>query len=967
MRNFYLGLLGILISVSASAQQVAKQITAKNGKTIAFYQYTPGDYAANPTAKYPVIIFLHGGGEKGDGTTKTLSTILLNGTPPKIIADGHPMKFTWAGKTESFIVLSPQLNWNEGWWPNWYVDELLAYAAANLQIDPNRIFLTGLSLGGGGTWSYSGATLENAKKFAAIGVSCGACSSPNYSYYAQANLPLWAFHAMDDKAVGYGCTVSAIDKLNALSPAVKPYLSIWPDGDHWIWGRVYSTDHYYQNPNIYEWFLGQNKALPVNKRPVPNAGGAQSITTAQGSVTLNAGGSSDQDGSIVRYIWRKVSGPGVGNISTPESTNGITTVTGLTQAGTYQYEVKVIDNRADWTFATVNVTVTTGGTPTNQNPVANAGSDVTVNLPAISATLSGTASNDPDGSISTYAWTKVSGPAAGTIVSAAAATTVVNSLAEGTYVFRLKVTDNKGATAQDDVTVIVKSSAVVIPKPPISNAGADQTITLPANSVTLNGTGSSDPNVNGAIKGYKWRYIAGPGSFTITNSTAATTTVTNLTEGTYSFELRVWGNTWEPKDDTVKIIVKGGTTAPKPVPPIVKAGDDQTITLPTNSVTLNGTGSFDPIVNGAVRGYKWRYIAGPGSFTITNADAGVTTVTNLAQGTYSFELRAWGNTWEPAHDTVKVTVKPPISDGGTGGTIKVANAGPDQRINLPLNAVTLNGSASSDPKGMIKGYEWTKIGGSWNYHIASPRASVTQVTGLAQGVYTFRLTVWDNNWVPISDTVTIAVGSGTTSPKGIANAGPDIAITLPANTCVLNGSASHDPAGAIRAWRWRYLTGPTQYTIANSATAITNLTNLKEGIYSFELTAWSSTWNPYSDTLLVVVSSVAQTAQVTTTQNYTIGTADAAEAKAGIVAEQLKVYPNPARDILTVQSTSNTNGTAVTQVYDASGRLLLRNSFQKTATVHQQTLPVNNFKPGVYTIEVVIDQNTRLQSRFLKQ
>ncbi|WP_315820613.1 PKD domain-containing protein [Paraflavitalea speifideaquila] len=348
--------LSLLITLTVSAQQVPKSLTASNGQFIGFYQYTPTNYDANPNTKYPVIIFLHGVGEKGNGTTE-LPNIAGLGVPGAI-KNGHTMTFTWNGKTETFLVLSPQLDRKYGGWQNFYVEEMINYAKKNLRIDENRIFLTGLSLGGGGVWSYAGATLDNAKGLAAIGVCCGTCPGINFSNLTNANLPVWAFHAADDSTVLASCTNSAIANINKLNPAVAPYKTIWPTGDHWIWGRVYDTEYRWQNPNLYEWFLGQNKSLPANKRPVANAGGAVAILNNPGTATLNAGKSTDADGKIVRYIWTKIAGPYAGSISTSTfSTNSSTTVTGLNLPGTYRYELKVVDDRADWSLDTVTVTV----------------------------------------------------------------------------------------------------------------------------------------------------------------------------------------------------------------------------------------------------------------------------------------------------------------------------------------------------------------------------------------------------------------------------------------------------------------------------------------------------------------------------------------------------------------------------------------------------------------------------------
>lgn len=106
-------------------------------------------------------------------------------------------------------------------------------------------------------------------------------------------------------------------------------------------------------------------------------------------------------------------------------------------------------------------TVTIGATVPNQPPVANAGSDKAITLPTNMVSLAGTAS-DPDGTITAWAWTKLSG--SGTINSPNTQTTNITGLTEGTSIFRLTVTDNKGATAFDDVSVIVRPDPTPIPE-----------------------------------------------------------------------------------------------------------------------------------------------------------------------------------------------------------------------------------------------------------------------------------------------------------------------------------------------------------------------------------------------------------------------------------------------------------------------------------------------------------------------
>ncbi|MDF2187500.1 T9SS type A sorting domain-containing protein [Paraflavitalea sp. CAU 1676] len=972
--------LSVLITLTVSAQHVPKGLTAANGEFIGFYQYTPLDYSTNVNTKYPVIIFLHGIGETGNGTTE-LSKVIGLGVPGAIEA-GSKMTFTWNGKTETFLVLSPQLNGKWGGWQNFYIEEMINYAKKNLRIDENRIFLTGLSLGGGGVWGYPGASLDNAKKLAGIGVSCGVCPwNANFSNYTNANLPIWAFHAQDDGTVGVGCTTGTIASINNLNPAVKPYMTIWPDGGHWIWGRVFDVGYNSQNPNIYEWFLGQNKSLPVNKRPVANAGSDIATTPSSATITLNGSKSTDADGKLVRYIWTKLSGPNAGTIATPVSTNGSSIVTGLTVAGTYQYELKVVDERCDWTMDTVNVVVSATPPANNKPPVPNAGVDITVMQPVTQVTLKGSAT-DADGSIASYSWIKVSGPANAQIVSPNDATTQVTGLLVGTYVFKLFVADDKNGTAADDITVTVLASdgraqTGVDPGPNV-------TITLPTNSITLDGTASYDP-FGGKINGWRWLKLSGPAGGTVTNTGVSVTTATGLTEGVYVFQLTTWNSQWAPQSaNKIVTVLPGGSTPPPANTNIAKAGADQAITLPTNSVTLNGSGTVDP--TGALKSIAWTKIAGPTAGTITTPAALTTTVTALTEGTYQFRLTVANSQGVYSSDTVAIVVNPAVTTPPpTKPANRIADAGSDQTIQLPTSSVTLNGSGSIDPLGALQAVAWTKISGPAAGTITTSSALTTTATGLTAGTYQFRLLVYSKQWVPSSDTVQIVVKPGSTDnsngggnggepvpgdgtgPSGngtITNAGPDRAIQLPTNSVILDGTASNDPSGALKSWFWNKISGPSGETITNASTSKPTITNLVAGVYKFRLTTWSSQWVPYSDTMQLTVLA-SGTATMATARTVTTVAAD--EDVKSAAKEGLLIYPNPAQSQINIQTSSNINGASSLNVYDMTGKLALKVVFQKAQSLHQQVLNISSLTPGLYQVEVVIDNGTRLKSKFVKQ
>jgi hypothetical protein len=188
----------------------------------------------------------------------------------------------------------------------------------------------------------------------------------------------------------------------------------------------------------------------------------------------------------------------------------------------------------------------------NKSPIANAGPDQTIRVPVDSVIIDGSASRDPDGTIVSFQWTKISGPSAFTIKNAASAKTVVKGLVVGSYQFELKVTDNKGLYAKDTMQVMVNDPAQPN-RPPVANAGPDQTIFFPQNFADLDGIRSTDPDNN--IASYLWTKIAGPSVYSIVDRNAVQTRVNNLQLDIYYFELKVTDSKGLFSKDTVIITV----------------------------------------------------------------------------------------------------------------------------------------------------------------------------------------------------------------------------------------------------------------------------------------------------------------------------------------------------------------------------------------------------------------------------
>jgi hypothetical protein len=188
--------------------------------------------------------------------------------------------------------------------------------------------------------------------------------------------------------------------------------------------------------------------------------------------------------------------------------------------------------------------------PPPKPPVANAGNDQTIQLPASSFTLAGSGTTE-SGTITSYTWTIVSGPNVPTINNATSATTTVSGFIAGTYIFQLQVTNSSGLSATDAATIIVNSAPATVP---VANAGSDQTVQLPASTFVLSGSGTTQ---NGTITGYLWTRISGPNVPAINNASSATTFVSGFIAGTYSFQLHVTNSSGLFANDTVVINVIG--------------------------------------------------------------------------------------------------------------------------------------------------------------------------------------------------------------------------------------------------------------------------------------------------------------------------------------------------------------------------------------------------------------------------
>jgi len=538
--------------------------------------------------------------------------------------------------------------------------------------------------------------------------------------------------------------------------------------------------------------------------PVANPGPAQSANVGS-LVDLTGNASTDSDNHPLTYQWSLLNKP-AGSAATLSQSTSETPFFTPDLSGNYVVQLIVNDGFLSSTPATV--VISTIYIP----PVANPGSNQTVTAGA-TVQLSGAASTDTNGNPLTYSWAVLSQPTGGTAVLSNAtivSPTFVANMA-GIYVVQLIVND--GTSNSQPVTVTITAN----PQPPVVNAGPNQTITLPVNSVTLNGTATD----NGAALTITWSVVSGPGPVTFSSPNTAVTNATFTSAGTYVLELTA-SNSQSSASATTTVTVNPQAY----VPPTVSAGSNQTITLPTNTVTLNGSASD----NGVPMTLAWTVVSGPGAVTFSSPSTAVTQATfPSTAGNYVLQLSASNPQYtSTAQITITVSVattQPPV-----------VSAGPSQTITLPANTVTLNGSATDN--GVPMTIIWSEISGPTAVTFSSPNAAVTQVSFTVPGAYVLQLSASNAQYTSTSQ-VTVyvyAAGNGQNQPPYV-NAGPNQTIVLPAPV-QLNGIAVDDglPNGTL-AISWSVVSGPGTVTFSNQTAAVTTASFSMAGTYVLQLSA----------------------------------------------------------------------------------------------------------------------------------
>lgn len=269
-KNIFLALVMICLSAGSSFGQQQTAVFDNISEVVkGYYEYLPQGYPASGV-KYPLILFVHGFGERGPGTPASLPIVLRNGIP-KLINDGtFPTSFTVNGQTFRFIIVSPQFG-GTGFPSVNDINNMINYAINKYPIDINRIYLTGLSMGGGVTWYYPGYNSYFASRIAAIVPVCGATDvSQTYANnIANSNLPVWATHNSGDQTVLVDVTNNMINLVNNRTTPPNPLArkTIFNVNGHDAWTQTYNPNFKENGLNIYEWMLQYRRnfvVLPVS-------------------------------------------------------------------------------------------------------------------------------------------------------------------------------------------------------------------------------------------------------------------------------------------------------------------------------------------------------------------------------------------------------------------------------------------------------------------------------------------------------------------------------------------------------------------------------------------------------------------------------------------------------------------------------------------------------------------------------
>ncbi|XP_005353285.1 dyslexia-associated protein KIAA0319-like protein homolog [Microtus ochrogaster] len=479
---------------------------------------------------------------------------------------------------------------------------------------------------------------------------------------------------------------------------------------------------------------------PAVKELVVSAGKSVQITLPKNEVQLNAYVLPEpEQGETYTYDWQLITHPRDYSGEMERRHSQFLRLSKLTP-GLYEFKV-IVEGQNAHGEGYVNVTVKPEPRK-NRPPVAIVSPQFQeISLPTTSTIIDGSQSTDDD-KIVQYHWEELKGPLREVKISEDTAILKLSKLIPGNYTFSLTVVDSDGATNSTTASLTVNKA---VDYPPVANAGPNQVITLPQNSITLFGNQSTDDH---GITNYEWSLSPSSKGKVVEMQGVRTPTLqlSAMQEGDYTYQLTVTDTIGQQATAQVTVIVQPENNKP----PQADAGPDKELTLPVDSTTLDGSKSTD---DQRIVSYLWEKTQGPDGVQLENSNSSIATVTGLQVGAYVFTLTVKDERNLQSQSSVNVIVKEEINKP------PVAKITGNVVVTLPTSTAELDGSRSSDDKGIVS-YLWTRDEGSpaaGEVLNQSDHHPVLFLSNLVEGTYTFHLKVTDAKGESDTDRTTVEV------------------------------------------------------------------------------------------------------------------------------------------------------------------------------------------------------------------
>jgi len=341
-----------------------------------YLEILPARYSLT-TKSYPFILFIHGIGELGTGVGR----LTCCGLPYYVAKKTFPAEFVVNGQHFSYIVMAPQFRVRPSAAD---MQNCINYAVKHYRIDPNRIYISGLSMGGGSTWDYSAVYGQNVA--AAVPVCGGTAPTTALAKaVASKNLPVWTISSKTDALVPIAWATNWISWIKADNPGnaanVKLTVLTANEDHNTTWAKAFNPANRWDGYNVYEWMLRYQRtgtgvtvtspAPPPATTPTPPVTPAPPTTPAAAPVAragadvtinkwwnfsplLNGTTSTISGGWFVSAKWTKIAGPATYSIA---NANAFQTRVTLPEVGVYTFRLTVTTNKGATATDDINITV----------------------------------------------------------------------------------------------------------------------------------------------------------------------------------------------------------------------------------------------------------------------------------------------------------------------------------------------------------------------------------------------------------------------------------------------------------------------------------------------------------------------------------------------------------------------------------------------------------------------------------